>query len=503
MQKVPAIPGLEVPVLYLSEQPDGTKETMVPLAGLIDYFVAHSASSATWMLTCARGVGKFYDYVRQRRDYLRGVASDELVNVHRVAMTQFQNHLARGTVTITDGNVQDETGLFWFPHSSTDNSLSLMRGIDGFLKWLHNDGYGDRIGPWEKPGEFGLHGREAVKFAYVARYKHQIDFLAHIDRHRRQRQPASREIVGPATRGFDAPDSHKFPRQYLDCLFEKGFVTSQRASRGVAAEDLTAKLVAMLSAYGSLRRSEPLHLWVSDVQRVEGVPTVFLHHPVAAMVDHPSGRMTRQRFLNDLCGMQPRNLQSGKFHSGWKGIKCNRDQWTVLYWLPLAGVEERFWATFQTYVSEVRPPLMERRARRGLPDHPFLLVSAGGANRDGDEDSAGDPYTLAASGNGWRRAMARLRKIYGDPKLDIAKTLGTTQHGLRHLYGAILSELGLSPKTIQECMHHISPLSQQTYTNPRNEFVNAQLKAAAATVGDSFFGDIPKALRSRDAEQPD
>ena len=99
--------------------------------------------------------------------------------------------------------------------------------------------------------------------------------------------------------------------------------------------------------------------------------------------------------------------------------------------------------------------------------------------------------------------MARLRRSYGDSKLDIAKTLGTTQHGLRHLYGAILSELGLSPKTIQECVHHISPLSQQTYTNPRNEFVNAQLKAAAATVGDSFFGDIPKALRSHDAEQPD
>ena len=98
--------------------------------------------------------------------------------------------------------------------------------------------------------------------------------------------------------------------------------------------------------------------------------------------------------------------------------------------------------------------------------------------------------------------MARLMKIYGDPKLKIEKTLGTTQHGVRHLYGAILAELGLSPKTIQECMHHVSPLSQQTYTNPRNEFVNAQLKAAAATVGDSFFGDIPKALRSRDAEQP-
>jgi len=380
-QKIPQIPGLEVPVLYLAELGDGEKEILVPLTNLTDYFVAHSALSATWMLQCARGIGKFYDYVRQRRDYLTEVARDDLVNVHRVAMVQFQNHLAKGTVTIDNDHVQDDTGLFWFPHSSADNSLALMRGINGFLKWLDDDGYGDRIPSGGNPDGFSLSGRDAVRFAYVARYRHEIDFLAHIERHRRQRQPTSRKIVGPATRGFDAPDNHQFPRQNLNALFQDGFRTSRTPSRGSADEDLTAKLAAMLSAYGSLRRSEPLHLWVSDIQRVGGVPTVFLHNPVAAMVDHADGRMTRERFLQDYCQMQPRNLQLGKFHSGWKGVKCNSDHWTVLYWLPLAGVEEKFWETFQTYVSEVRPALMRKRARRGLPDHPFLLVSAGGGGR--------------------------------------------------------------------------------------------------------------------------
>jgi len=89
-------------------------------------------------------------------------------------------------------------------------------------------------------------------------------------------------------------------------------------------------------------------------------------------------------------------------------------------------------------------------------------------------------------------------KKYGDPCLRIRKRLGTTQHGVRHLYGAILSELGMSPKTIQECMHHISPLSQQTYTSPRNEFVNSQLRAAAEIASDRIVLDIPPILHQRD-----
>jgi integrase len=60
-----------------------------------------------------------------------------------------------------------------------------------------------------------------------------------------------------------------------------------------------------------------------------------------------------------------------------------------------------------------------------------------------------------------------------------AKCLGTTLHGLRHLFGAILAELSVPPDVIQECLHHISPLSQQTYTKPTSDFVNKALTEAA------------------------
>ena len=178
--------------------------------------------------------------------------------------------------------------------------------------------------------------------------------------------------------------------------------------------------------------------------------------------------------------MEPRNREHGRLHAGWKGLRCNSDWWAPGYWLPFEGLQDIFWQAVQTYVFEVRPALMAKRRRRGLPDHPFLLVSAGECGLD--VDTAGDPYTRAAFRKSWARAMARLHKRYNDDALLVAKRRGTTAHGLRHLYGGVLAELGLAPKMIQECMHHISPFSQITNTKPRSEPINEQLSLAAARI---------------------
>lgn len=506
-QRIKDIPGLVVPVVYLLESGNDGSENMRPLHALTDYFASHSAMSMTWMLERARGIGLFYDYLRQRRAYFQAKADDELVNLHRLALTEFQGHLSRGTVVNGPSGPVDETGLFWLPSASPDRAISLCRGISDVLAWLHDGGYGDRLPSWAADRrDVPSDGRGALRFLYVARYRKEVSLLSHIKGARRQRRPPSRDNIGRDMRAFDARDTVQFPRQYLAPLLLEGFVSRPNAAAAWQCEDMTAKLAAMLCAFGGLRRSEPLHLWVRDVQWVDGEPTVFLHHPVMAKVRHEvHGEMTREEYLRTHCGMEPRNRPGTKFHAGWKGIKCNRDWWAPLYWLPFDGVKEYFWQTFQTYLFEVRPRLMRERFRRGLPDHPFLLVSAGGANHDGDEDSAGAPYTQAAFGKAWRRAMARLARKHPEGRLAVSKRQGTTLHGLRHLYGGLLAELGLGPQQIQECMHHISPLSQLTYTKPRNAHIDQCLREAADRIRSDRAPDaMPefKSLRGMLAEIP-
>lgn len=499
LQKVAEVPGLVIPVLYFAESGGSENEVLMPLSIFTDYLVSHSAMSITWMLTRARGIGLLYDYLRQRRAYFQAKASEDLVSVHRLALAEFQVHLTRGTVVSGPSGLVDHTGLYWLPRSSPDGAINLCRGVHDFLVWLHDGGYGDRLGKsTADEREIPKNGREAIRFLYVARYRKEVSFLSHIKAERQQRRPInSFNIAGRDTRSFDAQDTFQFPRQYLAPLFLEGFVSRPNALAEWEREDMTAKLATMLCAFGGLRRSEPLHLWVGDVQSVDGSPMVFLHHPVMAKVRHETrGEMTREEYLRTHCGMEPRNRPGNKFHSGWKGIKCNRDWWAPLYWLPFDGLEDYFWQTFQTYLFEVRPRLMRERFRRGLPDHPFLLVSAGGANHEDDQDSAGAPYTHAAHGRAWTRAIARLARKYANERLVVSKQSGTTLHGLRHLYGGLLSELGLGPQQIQECMHHVSPLSQLTYTKPRNSLIDQCLREGAERIRAGMVADTTSNFRS-------
>lgn len=491
VQRVAGIPGLHVPVLYLAEVDTAGEEVLRPLTSLTDYFVAHSAMSMTWMASTARALGKVYDYLRQRATYFEAPA-ERYINLHRVVTAEFQNHLSRGTIEIREPEgITDDTGLFWPPIASIDVAMCLMRGIHDFVGWLHSAGYGEHLQAFAQDLRAPpSNGRDAVRFLYAARYQREVSFFAATKAAWKQRRrPPGRDVFGGDSRDFAANETVRFPLRHLASLLLQGF-TSRGAGGSGQGEDVAGKLATMFCGFGGLRMSEPLHLWLQDVQFVDADPVVFLHHPVRAMVVHEiHGEMTRSEYLRTFCGMEPRNHDGGKFHSGWKGIKTNSQYWAPIYWLPFHGVQEMLWSTLRTYLFDVRPRLMRQRRARGLPDHPFLLVSSGGANHEGDGTSIGDPYTRTAFRNSHRRAMARLRALRdGDPTLAIAKSLGTTLHGLRHEYGGLLEELGLSVRLRQECMHHVSPLSTLTYGQPRSESISDALNEAA--------------LRARSGEAP-
>jgi integrase len=65
--------------------------------------------------------------------------------------------------------------------------------------------------------------------------------------------------------------------------------------------------------------------------------------------------------------------------------------------------------------------------------------------------------------------------------LEPVKELGASPHGHRHAYGQRLKKGGLSTKEIQVAMHHVSPLSQDVYT-----------QASAADVREAIETAMPK-----------
>ena len=239
---------------------------------------------------------------------------------------------------------------------------------------------------------------------------------------------------------------------------------------------------------------------------VEGLLEVFLQHPEHARVTiQGHSDRTRATYLRETCGMEPRTSHSaGKYRAGWKGVACNRQFWTVLYPLPIRGLHEFVSKELEDYLFRVRPAIMRKRLELGLPDHPFLLVSPGCTDALDGFHTVGDPYTRSAFRKAWSVALRRLQTEFADERLKVLKRFGTTPHGLRHHYGSLLRELGVSAEMIQRFMHHLSPFSQQTYTNPRSSEINdvlntAMSKMAAIPSADVYaaFDDINAMLDGR------
>lgn len=492
VQRIPTVPGLEIPVLYLDERKEDGSIVLQPLQALTNYFIANSAMSTTWMRQRASALGMLFDYLQQRRDHLLELAKSELHCHFRIALTQFQNHLFRGTLVLDDDKVVDPTGLYWM-QSSPGRAMNVMRALSDFTAWVQETEVDNTL--VRQPADIIVPatGRDTARFLYIARYKREVSFFAHIKRVSKQRQPSNEAIFGSGAGGVNSAGHVQFPRQHLVSFIRAGFLVGRSKSELQNYEDHAAKIVTMLCAFGGIRRSEALHVWTNDVQWANGSPVVFLHHPVQGKIHYADeGEMLRADFLRRYHQMEPRNLVRGKFHAGWKGIKCNSEWWTQIYWLPLDGITEAFSEAVRTYLLDIRPELMRYRRKRGLQDHPFLLVSTGYANHDSDLDSVGAPYTYAAYRNAWARAVTRLRKITKDDNIIVKKKLGLTPHGLRHLYGSLLKELNVPANIIQEGLHHRSPLSQLVYTQPTAEHVHDVLSSARSGLsGLSVDADNP------------
>jgi hypothetical protein len=510
-QRVANHPWLVVPALYLDPRgPADDAPALIHVDELTRYFIQRPGMARKRMLYTSRACGLLHDYSMEvgaaRLLHAQPNTALECSNF----ITGFVTHLRFGTIG-DDG--EDPTGLYWPPAASRRNAEDLIRALEAFLEHAH-----EQSGNQDVTTCLDHHHPSTVtpffRNLHIARFNHNISFLKHIKTAEEPKSHLSRPALGPTDRPLSAgvPVCHAFPTDLVAPMLVEAFVLDRKQDRPAGDLDITG-LLHTICLYGlGLRPLEPLHIWDTDVQLIGNEPMVLLHHPAdARTLDWqvgPAGTlpsntigMNRERYLKLYCNMAPRTRAAGALYAGFKGMALNSEHWAPSYWIPVEGISALFWEVFRVYVSQVRPHLMEKRTSRGLPSHPFLLVCDGSGYHDPDPSSIGGPYTEAAFRGSWKRALRRLHQRRGDSRLIMAKDKGTTPHGLRHEYGSHLAASACTPDVIQQCMHHISPFSQLTYTKPKDEKVAAQLEAARYRIDSETLIDRAAAPLKSLAEQ--
>lgn len=469
----------KIPVLYL--QKDGQVK---PVTALIEYFNAHPLKGDSWRKNTARSLGLFWDYCIATSNNKSIWGSK---NPHRAAFRSFAHALLVGTVSIDSDS--DSTGLYW-PPTSQRATRNLVSALQQFIDWCVDEDLAmpsvtkkdlRPSSPEESIGFLSAAVRQARKekarslLGHLKDTKQIAQKIA--ERERRKIVDLGQEIAPPP----GDREAIDFPEHLIEPLLSRGFVLSQDPSLPVfEQEDVTAKMITLLMLFGGTRISEPFHLWFNDVipDSNQGCK-VFLRHPSEASTYlSGEGQKTRATYLRER-GLRPRNTNGVKksYHAGWKNLAVDKSLNAPVFFIH-ESAEYQFRAMFLYYLR-YRDYLMKQRRSKGKPDHPFLFVSHG-------NDTAGDPYSIAAYNSALERAYGRLEKNL-HISIPFGKDHGTTPHGFRHRFGRMLEESGMPVKTIQKAMRHRSPLSQQVYTAPTAARIESELEKARNKVSGNYM----------------
>lgn len=232
-----------------------------------------------------------------------------------------------------------------------------------------------------------------------------------------------------------------------------------------AAATIRDKLIFILMFFGSLRISEPLHLYSTDIIVLPNDNAkIILQHPATGHFnweDTFRGKRTGYRsvFLNERYGLGPRNKLGTKdpLHSGWKGMTFDNNRLeTEVYWLlPEIGVH--FASLHQRYMHSIRS---------NIPDlHPYYFVN------QKNTINYGKPVTLSNITKIFQRTAE---------KIGLSATHdGVNPHGARHFYGYFCaSYLRLDIHITRRMMHHATINSTETYYSLDKRVVHEELRKA-------------------------
>jgi hypothetical protein len=348
-----------------------------------------------------------------------------------------------------------------------------LKSIDLFDEWQSTWHGSDRLNPSEK--------RFMSSWEIYAEWQHRKnwDAMLHLFPSKSTEKKTHQVTVGRFDHRRWEFGGKKIPKAFP---FEK---FPELVERTPNPRDQMAWL---LMGGGSLRQSEPLHLFYEDVRGLDsnGGTRIRLDDPDegawAWEIDGSTCVGTRSQYFDacfenerfkftrpELNRLKPRTKgKKGKDHSGWKGMtfsetpdaEISSDGRLVhpheVWWCdPRMG--SRFQHAYQEYVEKYfndKPSMW--------PYHPWLFICT-------DHENFGLPWTLKSLNRAWRRALKRVG----------LENSGLGPHSLRHMYGAYCaSVLKLPIEIVMGLMHHRYITSTQKYYHIRSKTVQRAISQA-------------------------
>lgn len=367
-------------------------------------------------------------------------------------LRSFRDALDLGTINSSD--LSDPSGLYWSPRSPDDVN-SIIQYITTYTDWLakQSDYETKRANP------FRLATSVEQRLNWCAYYHRQDNvFLNHLESTEdvKEENRYVREIARRGSARIYDEEVKKFPSDKIIPLLELGFVRANKENDANPDKriDWKGRAITLLLNNGGLRKSEALHLYLTDikpdVKRHEAVVRVY--HPSTGASPDKNYR-SRREYLAKRYLLKPRTdyLKSERLHLGWKApaLTSTEGYFKVQFYPPHKATE--FLHAYQNY-------LKYQRVEPSIQEHPYAFTN-----------TIGQPETLK---NFQRLHKAAVNRI----GLEHLKYLGTTEHGHRHAYGYRLAEMGFSQLDIQKAMHHRSPDSCLVYLQSTNKELREKME---------------------------
>lgn len=452
--------GLDVPVLYVYQDSDSEKGERVE--NLLRFFLNNPSTSMRTKRNVADAVGLFHDFYSTWP--LTEGAEPEDPRLIPQAFKAFCTHVRTGTDDGADSNHWHNL-LKWPPHTQPEANR-ITNHVKAYFRFLADT---DEVSPFllasfnEGAGSAGTNRQHDFSILRHLSKPSPMHWVAQVDADRPE--PTHSQIL-------------RFPPTHLNTFLHECFVFDEVVHPARGRHDETGRLLAVLLAASGMRLSEGLNCWVSDFEFFGNRLLGHARHPIFYREHWAGQSMPRKEILRKLYGLKPRPELTGCQKAGWKGMKLGPDHSADIYWSPIPNLSRYFAEILSDYILNVRPSIMEKREQAGYPDHPYLLVCAEESG-PGPDGAIGRPYTTTAAYHAWHSAIARLGRQMGDTSLVPDKRMGTTPHGLRHLYGFTLAKCGFTEREIQEAMHHRSILSSRAYTAYAPEDIHILLEEAS------------------------
>ncbi|MFZ3464550.1 site-specific integrase [Vibrio harveyi] len=410
-------------VLYI--KPIGSEKPIL-FRELIKYFEINGYSGS-WQRQVARALGLFYDFC-----------------VEKAPAYKNDNHVADTIRGFIQCSLSGDDSLGWIPSSAKTVRRNVSYILD-FSRYLEVSG----ILPKTLP-------RTHREYLFRASQVKNNTFLSHVtdvNKVAARLQTISPDYIFkfPKSTTTTSVKVSQFPEELIEPLLNEGFKSSN------GKENLGAKMITMLLIFGGLRESEPFHLWFNDfsIYPSSGALEINLHHPSQSRCNIPPYKNKRREEYLLERGLLPRNNDnnSNSYHAGWKDLALD-NHYTTKIKLIHREVEILFVKLFKEYMYQREVSMKTYKAKHGY-EHPFLFVKMG------DPNDLGAPLSISAYIRSLKRACRRLQ-IAGYPA-EYGAVNGVSPHAMRHWFGSMLEECGVSPKVIQEMMNHRNILSQDIY----------------------------------------